>query len=72
MHISLLLLKTEMLTLDFSADWEMFTAAVTSPSTQQLLISDLAKWVNETAQNGAMGDLYDVNTAESVALSTSL
>lgn len=42
----------------------MFTAAVASPSTQQLFISDLAAWVNETPQNGAMGDLYDVYSGE--------
>lgn len=44
------------------SDWEMFTAAVASPSVQKEFITRLANWVNETSSNGAMTDLYDVET----------
>ena len=46
------------------SDWEMFTAAIAGATTQQLFISDLAKWINETPTNEAMTDLYDAQTGE--------
>jgi len=44
------------------SDWEMFTAAIASTSTQQMFMSDLAKWINETPTNVALTDLYDAQT----------
>jgi hypothetical protein len=46
------------------SDWEMWTAAVASTSTQQMFISDLALWINETPTNRAFTDLYDAQTGE--------
>ncbi|OJJ44210.1 hypothetical protein ASPZODRAFT_18402 [Penicilliopsis zonata CBS 506.65] len=40
-------------------DWEMFTAAVASKSTQQMFIHDLAVWIDQTPTNRAMTDLYN-------------
>ena len=41
------------------SDWEMFTAAIASSSTQQMFISDLAKFVAQTSTNKPFPDLYD-------------
>lgn len=41
------------------SDWEMFAAAVASPSTRDLLISKLARWVGTTSTNRAMTDIFD-------------
>jgi hypothetical protein len=41
------------------SDWEMFTAAVASEDTKNLLISALAKYVSETSTGLPMSDLYD-------------
>jgi hypothetical protein len=38
------------------SDWKMFTAAAAGQSTQQVFISDLAKWTNETPANEASAD----------------
>jgi hypothetical protein len=46
------------------SDWEMFTAATAGQNTQQIFISDLAKWINETPTSDAMTDLYDAQTGE--------
>jgi len=46
------------------SDWEMWTAAIASTSTQQMFISDLALWINETPTNRAFTDLYDAQTGE--------
>jgi hypothetical protein len=44
------------------SDWEMFTAAIASADTQQMFITDLANWINETPTNLPMTDLYDAQT----------
>jgi hypothetical protein len=44
------------------SDWEMFVAAVASDATRNLMIHDLAKWINETPTNLPMTDLYDAQT----------
>ncbi|KAK0104462.1 hypothetical protein ONS95_004751 [Cadophora gregata] len=46
------------------SDWEMWTAAIASDSTQTMFISDLAKWINETPTNKALTDWYDVQTGD--------
>ena len=46
------------------SDWEMFTAAIASSSTQKMFISDLAKFVAETPTNLPFTDLYDAQTGE--------
>ncbi len=45
-------------------DWEMFCAAVASPSTRDMFISDIATWIGQTPTNRGFPDLYDVNTGE--------
>lgn len=42
-------------------DWEIFAAAVSKPKTQNMFISKIAKWINETPTFRAFTDLYDVN-----------
>ena len=42
----------------------MLAAATTSGNTTSLLISDIAKWINETPTNRAMTDLYNVTDGE--------
>ncbi|KAJ9205056.1 hypothetical protein DTO164E3_1679 [Paecilomyces variotii] len=44
------------------ADWQLFTAAVASKSTQQMFLNDLATWINETPTNRPLTDLYDTDT----------
>lgn len=46
------------------SDWQMFTAAIAAKSTQQMFISDLAKFVAETPTNTPFTDLYDAQTGE--------
>jgi len=46
------------------SDWEMFTAAVASTSTQQMFISKLAQWIQDTPTNNAMTDLYNTTTGD--------
>ncbi|CZT46899.1 probable glutaminase GtaA [Rhynchosporium secalis] len=46
------------------SDWEMWTAAIASESTKNMLIADLAKWINETPTNRAMTDWYDTKTGD--------
>ncbi|KID76102.1 Glutaminase A [Metarhizium brunneum] len=43
-------------------DWELFAAAVAKPETQNMFISKIARWINETPTWRAFTDLYDVNT----------
>lgn len=45
-------------------DWEMYAAAIASPDTKKLLISSLAKWINETPTDRVMTDWYDAQTGE--------
>lgn len=47
-----------------AADWEMFAAAIAGNTTQQLLISKLANYINQTPTNVAFSDLYNASTAE--------
>lgn len=44
------------------SDWEMFAASIASDSTKTLLIDLLAKWINETPETTAYGDLFDGET----------
>ncbi|KAK3937404.1 hypothetical protein QBC46DRAFT_416269 [Diplogelasinospora grovesii] len=44
------------------SDWEMFAAAVSSPSTRDMFIGKLAGWINNTSTNRAMTDLFDAAT----------
>ena len=44
------------------SDWEMFAAAVASPTTRDMFISKLARWVGATTSDRAMTDLYDSHT----------
>jgi hypothetical protein len=46
------------------SDWEMWAAAISSPSTRNMFIHDLAKWINETHTNTACTDLYDTRNGE--------
>lgn len=46
------------------SDWEMFTAAIASSSTQKMFISELAKFIAETPTNLPFTDLYDAQTGE--------
>ena len=46
------------------SDWQMWTAAIASPSTRQLMIGKLAKWINETSAHRAFTDLYLVDTGD--------
>jgi hypothetical protein len=44
------------------SDWEMFVAAVSSPSTKTMFISKLANWIGNTTTQLAMTDLFDAGT----------
>jgi hypothetical protein len=46
------------------SDWEMFTAAVASTSTQKMFISKLAAWITDTQTNHAFTDLYETTTGD--------
>ncbi|KAF2458173.1 glutaminase GtaA [Lineolata rhizophorae] len=41
------------------SDWEIFVAAVSSLETRNMLIGDIAKWINETTTDHPLTDLYD-------------
>ncbi|KAL4873612.1 hypothetical protein BDV12DRAFT_81320 [Aspergillus spectabilis] len=45
-------------------DWELFTAAVASPSTRDMFIQLLAEWINQTPTNRALTDLYDTENGD--------
>ncbi|KAG9237226.1 hypothetical protein BJ875DRAFT_540678 [Amylocarpus encephaloides] len=47
-------------------DWQIWAAAVSSPSTRSLFISKLATWIRETSTNRALTDLYHTQTGEYV------
>lgn len=40
------------------SDWEFFAAAVASPSVREEIVEAVAKWVNETATDRPLTDLY--------------
>lgn len=44
------------------SDWEMFAAAVASDSTKNMMIHDLAKFIDQTHTSSPMTDLYDAET----------
>lgn len=44
------------------SDWEMFAAAVASPSTRDMFVSKLATWIGSTSTQLAMTDLFDAGT----------
>lgn len=44
------------------SDWEMFVAAISSPSTKTMFISKLANWIGNTSTVLAMTDLFDAGT----------
>jgi hypothetical protein len=44
------------------SDWEMFVAAISSPSTQTMFIQKLANWIGQTSTQLAMTDLFDAGT----------
>jgi hypothetical protein len=46
------------------SDWEMFCAAIASPSTRDMFIQKLANWINVTPTNRAFTDLYDSGTGD--------
>ncbi|KAE9368523.1 DUF1793-domain-containing protein [Stipitochalara longipes BDJ] len=46
------------------SDWEMWAAAISSESTRNMFIRDLAKWINETHTNTACTDLYDTRNGD--------
>ncbi|CAL3968598.1 unnamed protein product [Diplocarpon coronariae] len=46
------------------SDWEMWVAAISSPSTKKLFISKLAAWINTTPTYRAFTDLYNTQTGD--------
>jgi hypothetical protein len=46
------------------SDWQMLTASIASQETQNMFISDLATWINQTPTNLALTDLYDAQTGK--------
>ncbi len=46
------------------SDWEMWAVAIASESTKNMLIRDLARWINETTTYTACTDLYDTSNGE--------
>lgn len=45
-------------------DWEIFAAAVASPSTKQLFISKIATWIGKTTTNRPFTDLYETDSGD--------
>lgn len=45
-------------------DWESMTAATCEASTRDMILSDLANWINVTPTNRALTDLYDTISGE--------
>ena len=43
-------------------DWEMYAAAGSKPETQQMFVSKIAKWINETPTFRPFTDLYETET----------
>ncbi|KAI9049964.1 hypothetical protein LZ554_006111 [Drepanopeziza brunnea f. sp. 'monogermtubi'] len=46
------------------SDWEMWVAAISSPTTKAMFISKLAAWINTTPTNRAFTDLYNTQNAD--------
>jgi len=47
-------------------DWQLWAAAITASNTTDLLIGDIATYINETPTNRAIFDLYNGTNAEQV------
>ncbi|KAI5206684.1 glutaminase A [Aureobasidium subglaciale] len=45
-------------------DWEIFVAAVASPSTKELFISKIADWIGKTSTNRPFTDLYETDSGD--------
>lgn len=48
------------------SDWQMFCAAVASPSTKKMFIDSIVQWVGETSSRNPMSDLYNTNDGSQV------
>lgn len=46
------------------SDWQMWAAAIASPETRDIFISDLAKWLAETPTNRGFTDFYETETGD--------
>lgn len=46
------------------SDWQVWVAAISSPSTRDMIISRMAKWINTTPTNRALTDRYDAQTGD--------
>ncbi|TQS34475.1 hypothetical protein Golomagni_05139 [Golovinomyces magnicellulatus] len=46
------------------SDWQMWVAAISSPSTKEMFITKMKQWIIQTPTNRALTDLYDVNTGD--------
>ncbi|KAK3676571.1 hypothetical protein LTR78_003345 [Recurvomyces mirabilis] len=46
------------------SDWEIFCAAIADTNTSTWLISDIAKWINETPTNTPVTDLYQADSGD--------
>lgn len=42
-------------------DWQMCAAACAGPGTRGVLVSKLARWINETSTDKALADWYSVD-----------
>lgn len=49
---------------NLKADWEMWVAAISSPSTKTMFYSKLANWIKNTPTNRAFTDLFNTQTGE--------
>ncbi|KAI4720152.1 glutaminase A [Aureobasidium sp. EXF-10727] len=45
-------------------DWEIFVAAIASPSTKKLFISKIASWIGKTPTNRPFTDLYETDSGD--------
>lgn len=50
--------------LQTKSDWEFFAAAVTSKDTRSTILTNVARWVNETVTALPFTDLYDTETSD--------
>ena len=52
------------MTLVRTDDWELFVAAVSSPTLKERFVSTIATWLGSTSTNFAFTDLYDAVAGE--------
>ncbi|KAF7526495.1 hypothetical protein G7054_g10754 [Neopestalotiopsis clavispora] len=50
--------------LQTKSDWEFFAAAITSKDTRSTILTNVARWVNETVTRLPFTDLYDTETSD--------